>query len=126
MYVACWSASPAHPFMRTETPMSRMRTLLLFIGVLVLLAGIYGLGVATAPAGQQLTPRSAEAPDVQQQFKVFWQAWDLVDQNFVDREAIDTQKRTHGAIQGMLDSLGDIGHTRFLSPDDLRQQQESL
>lgn len=106
--------------------MSRMRTLLLFIGVLALLAGVYGLGVATAPAVQQLTPRSAEAPDVQEQFKVFWQAWDLVDQNFVDREAIDTKKRSYGAIQGMLDSLGDIGHTRFLSPDDLKEQQESL
>jgi carboxyl-terminal processing protease len=33
---------------------------------------------------------------------------------------------TYGAIAGMLQSLGDTGHTRFLSPNDLRNEEAAL
>jgi carboxyl-terminal processing protease len=59
-------------------------------------------------------------------FRVFWQAWGLVQQSYADRFAVDSTKMTYGAIQGMLDSLGDTGHTRFLSPADLKAEQDAL
>lgn len=66
---------------------------------------------------------AAPEPD---EFRVFWQAWTLVQQNFVDREALDTQSMTYGAIRGMVNALGDEGHTAFLTPEERERQQTSL
>lgn len=61
------------------------------------------------------------------QFKTFWQAWEIVQKNYFDRElARDDQKLTYGAIRGMVDSLGDEGHTRFLTPAQNKKQTEEL
>ena len=60
------------------------------------------------------------------QFIVFWEAWDYVVAHFVDRERVDFTAMTYGAIEGMLASLGDKGHTTFLSPDAVKLHQTSL
>ncbi len=71
-------------------------------------------------------PTSVASPDVPANFDVFWQAWNLVQQDYVDQQAVDPTKMTYGAIQGMLGSLGDVGHTRFLTPQQLQNEQQSL
>jgi carboxyl-terminal processing protease len=76
------------------------------------------LGRAGPPttAGAPRTGAPATAPpEVQEQFQVFWEAWSLVDREYYDRAALDPSKLTHGAIRGMLESLGDP-HTVFLDP----------
>ncbi|MFN8493680.1 MAG: S41 family peptidase [Caldilineaceae bacterium] len=60
------------------------------------------------------------------QFKVFWEAWDLVLAHFVDRDKIDYTTMTYGAIQGMLDALGDKNHTVFFPPEIAKQEASSL
>ena len=60
------------------------------------------------------------------EFNTFWQAWQLASSKYVDPKAIDTTKMTDGAIEGMLDSLGDRGHTRYLPKEVAQQYQESL
>jgi len=67
-----------------------------------------------------------EAPDVCARFENFWKTWDLVNEHFVDPKAIDPQQMTDGAIEGMLDSLGDQGHTRYLPPEAAQAERESL
>ena len=57
---------------------------------------------------------------------VFWQSWNLVKEHYVDRTAVEPKRMIYGAVGGMLDSLGDAGHTRFLSPEDLRMEREVL
>lgn len=64
-----------------------------------------------------------EAPN---EFGIFWEVWDLVDEYFVDQDRVDYKAMTYGAIQGMLDSLGDENHTVFFAPDVARQQESSL
>jgi carboxyl-terminal processing protease len=59
-------------------------------------------------------------------FRVFWESWNLVQSNYVDRNAINPQRMTYGAIEGMLNTLGDAGHTRFLTPADLRSELQSI
>ena len=46
--------------------------------------------------------------------------------DYVDREALDPKKQTYGAIEGMLDTLGDDGHTRFLTPEEREENREGL
>ncbi len=71
--------------------------------------------------------RSAMAAEQRpSQFIVFWEAWDYVVAHFVDRERVDFTAMTYGAIEGMLASLGDKGHTTFLSPDAVKLHQTSL
>ncbi|MFZ1756847.1 MAG: S41 family peptidase [Caldilineaceae bacterium] len=60
------------------------------------------------------------------EFKVFWEAWDLVVAHFVDQDKVDFTAMTYGAIEGMLAVLGDEGHTTFLPPEALAQHESSL
>jgi carboxyl-terminal processing protease len=60
------------------------------------------------------------------EFETFWEVWDLVDKHYVDREAIQPKRQTQGAIEGMLASLGDVGHTTYLSREELAHFKESL
>lgn len=60
------------------------------------------------------------------EFDVFWEAWDLVLEYFVDRDQVDYTAMTYGAIQGMLDALGDENHTVFFSPEVAQQQASAL
>ena len=48
--------------------------------------------------------------------QLFQQAWTTVDQNYVDRKAVNYQTMSYDAIQAMLKSLNDRGHTYFLTP----------
>ncbi|MBX3001293.1 MAG: S41 family peptidase [Caldilineaceae bacterium] len=76
---------------------------------------IYGTSTALAD--------NAEQPA---EFQVFWQAWTIVQRHFVDRDALDPVKLTHGAIRGMVNALGDDGHTAFLTPEEVTLQQSSI
>ena len=89
--------------------------------VLVVLALMVGSFLAGGISVSSL--RAAENPP---EFKVFWEAWDLVAAHFVDQEKIDFTAMTYGAIEGMLATLGDEGHTAFLPPEALAQHESSL
>ncbi len=103
--------------------MSHWRLWLSFLVVLVVVSGgAFTAGVEADRSG--LVPGSVrvEPTDLNKQFSVFWQAWGLVHDNFVGRPKIDDQSLTYGAVQGMVDSLGDTGHTRFLNPQEASLQ----
>ncbi len=58
-------------------------------------------------------------------FKLFWDTWDLVTKEYVDKKAIDPQKMYYGAIKGMVDALGDP-YTMFLPPESQKNTKEEL
>jgi carboxyl-terminal processing protease len=82
-----------------------------------ILIGANGWGIAAGSAA------NAEEPE---EFRIFWQAWDTVQKNFVDRDALDPQVMTYGAIRGMVQSLGDEGHTAFLTAEERERQTTEL
>ncbi len=49
------------------------------------------------------------------------EAWSDIRQNFVERASLSPTTVTYGAIAGMVDALGDTGHSRFLSPVMVKQ-----
>ncbi len=57
------------------------------------------------------TPQSED----EKTFQVFWEVWDLVQQNFYG-DLPDMQQVTYAAIHGMLSTLDD-DHTAFIEPD---------
>jgi carboxyl-terminal processing protease len=62
--------------------------------------------------------------NVQELFKPFWQAWDLVNQSYVD-QPVDQTALMRGAIKGMLESLGDE-HTSYLDPEQYTEANVHL
>ncbi|MCS6825469.1 MAG: S41 family peptidase [Caldilinea sp.] len=91
---------------------------------MLLLAALLTAFLAGAVTG--LAARPAFAAERPGQFEIFWEVWELVDRYFVDRDKIDPQRMTYGAIQGMLATLGDQNHTAFFSPQEAQQQQSAL
>lgn len=103
-----------------------------FIKITSIIAGLVMLAVVTFGAGlvvgganlwQPCIVRTASQPP---QFSLFWQAWNIVQQNFVDHAALDPTQLTYGAIRGMVDALGDTGHSTFLTPEQRQAQQADL
>ena len=87
--------------------------------------GIFVLGLAGGVLIDRfvMSAYAAPAADSRPNTDLLLQAWRIIDENFVDREAVDQQRLTYGAISGMVDALGDTGHTTFLSPQSLKQHQ---
>ena len=57
---------------------------------------------------------------------VIAQAWNLIEANYVDRAAIRPERMAHAAIGGIVDSLGDTGHSVFLTPQMAREDSEEM
>ena len=85
-----------------------------------------GLGAALERSGVLPGANAGETPSADHGFGTFVEAWSLVQDHYVDRPAVDSTKMAYAAIQAMLETLGDVGHTRFLSPDALREEQDLL
>ncbi|TSC64146.1 MAG: Uncharacterized protein G01um101493_220, partial [Microgenomates group bacterium Gr01-1014_93] len=58
-------------------------------------------------------------------FKLFWDTWDLLSREYLDKKAIDPQKMFYGAISGMVAAVGDP-YTVFLPPDSQKSTKEEL
>jgi carboxyl-terminal processing protease len=56
-------------------------------------------------------------------FQLLVDAWKTVRQNYVDQPAAKDQTLVYGAISGMVDALGDTGHSRFLTPEMVKSEQ---
>ena len=93
----------------------------MLVAVVVLLAvalGGFWVGRAQSPATLDEKDRESVA--------LYAEALDVVRNNYVDQGDIDSKKETYGAIRGMLETLGDDRHTRFLTPEERAQNDQSL
>ena len=107
--------------------------LVFVIGVAVGSTGALGRSGAssgsttTPPAGQPSSaPGASQPPNAPGDFGLFWEALNVIQQNFVGRAGIDPQTLTYGAIRGMVEALGDTDHTVFLTPAQAQAEQNAL
>lgn len=56
-------------------------------------------------------------------FTLIHDAWNTINRVYVDRSALKSKPLTYGAIQGMVNALGDTGHSTFLSPEQVAQER---
>ncbi len=99
----------------------RMRALSLLV-LLVLVLGL-GLTAGIVIDRQFFVPDPSIPSDASMNFGLIAEAWNSIQKVYVDRPAVDPQKLTYGAISGMVDALGDTGHSTFLTPDMLKEEQ---
>lgn len=71
---------------------------------------------------QGLTVSQSSLPE----FRLVEQAWNIVRNNYVDKTATQPKTLAYGTIGGMVNSLGDTGHSVFLDPDQVKQENASI
>ncbi|MFZ5880966.1 MAG: S41 family peptidase [Chloroflexota bacterium] len=76
---------------------------------------------APTPSSEQ---HSATPQDLQILFTPFWEAWNIVHEQYVDQPVNDLELM-RGAIRGMMDALGDK-HSSYMDPVDYKQANEGL
>ncbi|MER3543341.1 MAG: peptidase S41 [Chloroflexota bacterium] len=85
------------------------------IAALLLSAMMFAAGYALATWQASAPARQANTPDsLAQTFAPFWETWNLVHEEYYRQPVSDTLL-VRGAIQGMLQSLGDA-HTGYMPP----------
>jgi len=119
-----------------------VKTILIIIVMLVLVSGSFAGGFLTGhllPVGRQLPILKDVVPapptisseqqdttpqDLQALFKPFWEAWNIVHDEYVD-QPVDDLKLMQGAIKGMIEALGDK-HSSYMDPQTFKTANEEL
>jgi carboxyl-terminal processing protease len=92
------------------------------VGLVLLLIVVFGIGTATGIYIQRQNSQTLTvSPDSVSEFKLVEDAWNITRNNYVDRTATQPQTLAYGTIAGMVDSLGDTGHSTFLTPEQVVQ-----
>ncbi|MDP1845239.1 MAG: S41 family peptidase [Candidatus Moranbacteria bacterium] len=58
-------------------------------------------------------------------FSLFWEAWNLLNEKYVDKSKLDQTKMIYGAISGMIKALGDP-FSSFMDPAESQQFSDDL
>ncbi len=98
-----------------------IRVFLLAFLITGMVIGAFAAGIGTT--WLLMSSRTASA-DEAAEFGVFWEAWHLVENNFLG-DLPDMQHLTWGAIHGAIDTLDDA-HTSFLEPQPRQREKERL
>jgi carboxyl-terminal processing protease len=109
-----------HPI-RRPFPLAALLAVLAFAVLVAFAAGAVVDRAGWLPGAPARVPA-----DASEAMGPYWETWELVEKHYVDRKAIDPQKMVRGSIHGLLDSLGDTGHTTYLSPDELKRFREGI
>ncbi|MFH1474922.1 MAG: S41 family peptidase [Chloroflexota bacterium] len=104
----------------------------LLLAALVLAAFVtFSLGVSVgqsdwlAGSGPGPTPAYSPSPD-RPDWRLLDEAYDLLDQHYVDPKALDPLSLERGALVGLAGSLDDRGHTGYLTPEEVKARDDSL
>jgi carboxyl-terminal processing protease len=114
---------PPTPGWQPQTPDSgrrrsaRLPQLLVIVSA-VLIAFSGGMVADRLAFGQTQQPLS--------DFALYEQALQIIRSNYVGSSSVTDQQLLYGSIAGMVDSLGDTGHSRFLTPQQYQQEQTDL
>jgi carboxyl-terminal processing protease len=115
----------------TPPPPTRGRPALLLAGVFLATFVTFSLGLSIGGGGwvpapvPESTPAwspSADRPD----WRLLDEAYDLLDQHYVDPAALDPASLERGAIVGLTESVDDRGHTGYLTAEEVKERDESL
>ncbi|MDP9439105.1 MAG: PDZ domain-containing protein, partial [Actinomycetota bacterium] len=101
------------------------RGILLGAGLLVLLSltAFVSFSVGRAQSSEVIDEARKEDRAA---LSLYAEALAAVREGYVGREGLRPEDQAYGAIEGMLATLGDDGHTRFLTPEERRLTYEGL
>ncbi|MEK7510088.1 MAG: S41 family peptidase [Patescibacteria group bacterium] len=100
--------------------------ILLSAGIIAIFAVGFEFGKIQgyAPPIEGVTNLEAGKPEYVD-FSLFWDAWRVIQEKYVDAAKLNYQAMVQGAIKGMVESLGDP-YTAFLNPQDTKRFLEDV
>lgn len=124
------SWTPPTPASWEPPPPARGRRILAAAAVVLAVVFVFSLGMTVGQAGATLAgpdPTPSFVPDAERPtWKLLEEAFTLLDEHYVDPDALDPLTLERGAITGMTDSLDDRGHTGYLTPEEVTSRDEGL
>lgn len=94
--------------------------------LLALVVGLVGGVILDRQALSYIYPPLNIPPEARDEFELMAEAWGLIEQRYVNQEEVEPQSMAYGSIQGMVQTLVDVGHTRFLTPDMAEQHANQI
>ncbi len=92
-----------------------------------LLSGIPGIALGVVLGchlfAASFTSADKIPPSAEANFRLMAEAWNTIERVYVERSSLTPQRLTYGALSGMVSSLGDTGHSRFLTPEMVAQER---
>jgi carboxyl-terminal processing protease len=76
--------------------------------------------------GPTIGPGATIPPYAPANIGLVWDALKTIEQNFVRRSTLNPTDLTYGMIEGLVNSLGDPGHTVFLTPEEVKSENDAL
>lgn len=58
--------------------------------------------------------------------KLIEEAYDTIKEHYADQQTLEQTNLTYSAITGMVDSLGDTGHSRFMDPEMVEAERRQI
>jgi len=106
-----------------------VRTVAGALRIVLVLAAVLAVGLVSGVVLDRLVLAYVAAPaqvpaDAAGQFQLLAEAWNLIGHVYVDQGAVQPITLTYGALSGMVDALGDTGHSRFLSPQMVKEESD--
>ncbi len=104
-----------------------MKTLWRRLAALFLILTVLGVGIGAGMIldHQALAAHAAPStPGTGPDFQLITEAWNTIQRAYVDPSAEQTEPLTYGAIGGMVNALGDTGHSAFLSPAMVKSEHD--
>ena len=103
---------------------------IVIFSLLVIISVVFGAGFYFGQAQQPaLPPEGIINADLGKpqglDFSLFWEAWKVLEENFVDQSKLDYQKMLYGAVSGMVSSLKDP-YTVYMPPEDAKVFKEDV
>ena len=98
---------------------------ILFLSLAVFL---FGTGFKIGQVNQNFLNTSAQTNTKAAKntdFSLFWDVWGRLEEKFIDKKKVDSQKMYYGAIKGMVSSLEDP-YTFFLTPEENKESKDDL
>lgn len=110
--------------LRKQLPLLARVFLIALVLMLGIAAGSFMDRQAFVAQAQAPSPTATPAATVEgaPNFQLITEAWNRIQKSYVDRSALQTESLTYGAISGMVASLGDTGHSTFLSPQMVKAE----
>ena len=102
-----------------------MRKAMKVLVIALITVSVIAISFAAGFGSSQVVTPSLSPEDVPPELSRIWEAWAILSVEYVDKEALDPDILSEGAIKGMLDALDDP-FTSYLDPELLQLQDTSL
>lgn len=107
----------------------RLNRLILISSVLVLAALVTGFAGGLLLKAAFFTDSSTVVrvpQNAEEEFELLVEVWQTIDEKYVNQEELQADQMAYGAAHGLVGTLKDAGHSRFLSPEMVEQHRSQI